>query len=174
MIHHNLRWWLNNFLLTEKKYKDQIEGIIREFFDFNSILADDSIVWDAFNAYIPGTLIAINSHETCERDRICSHMLQEITSLEAILKTSLQALDYIKLQEEYGQLNMLDVQKIRQQLLYGRQKVFEYREKLGKGLAYVSAERPKIDIKDADRDRGLGNIPRSEIRHFCGLLHQTL
>lgn len=88
---------MNIFLLTERKYKDQIGGSIRGFLNLNSASADENIVWDAFKAYMPGTLIVINCHEVRERNRTGFKILQEIISLETIHKVSLQVSNYIQL-----------------------------------------------------------------------------
>lgn len=68
-------------------------------------------------------MIAINSHEICEKARTRSHILEEIKLLEALHKSSLRKVDYEKLQEAYARLYILDVQTIRQQMMFDRQKV---------------------------------------------------
>lgn len=52
---------LNNALLMEDKYIEQIRVLIKEFFDNKFFSTRDDIVWNAFKAYFQGILIAINS-----------------------------------------------------------------------------------------------------------------
>lgn len=77
------RWQLDNFILWEKAFRTQIESEVKTFFEANTDTADDTIVREAFKAYMRGILISIKSYVVKQYNKACAETLKEISIFEA-------------------------------------------------------------------------------------------
>lgn len=78
-------WRLDNFLLDNLACRSQIEAEIKSYFEINSGTADELIVWEAFKAYIRGSLISLKAHKTKLYNKATVEILREIVLLETFI-----------------------------------------------------------------------------------------
>lgn len=72
------KWKLND-LLDKRKTLEYIQNEINNFFELNwNKETRNSIVWDAFKAYIQGILVALNSKEKKTRDKTLKELQDKI------------------------------------------------------------------------------------------------
>lgn len=124
-------WQVNNILLETSGVEELVNRDILEFYSWNQGLAGTAVMWDACKAYLRGSFIAIKAFRDRERDLIRANVLSEIHRVEAELKQRPLGECIARLHVAYDGLNFVDVHKIAQELLYGKQKLLEYCNKLG-------------------------------------------
>lgn len=113
---------------------------MKDFFAINRESLTTQIVWDVFEAYNRGVLIAVNSSKWKARNQSRNLLLHQISNLEVLNKLVPSSECTEEIFKTYQQLNMINALDIAQSIMYAKQNAYEFRDKAGKQLARVLSE----------------------------------
>lgn len=96
------------------------------------------------------------AHKDKQKNAVCTELVQNIEKLETNFKKRFAPSKSQDLQAMYEDLKILDAQRISLEILYPKQKVFDYRDKPRKQLARIlagSSAKVKVSPVKVDEER---------------------
>lgn len=119
-------WWLNNYLLESPGLRGQVESSNSTFYSMNELTTTMGMLWDSFKAYIRGVFIPFKARRDKMQNPARNELVTDIHKLKDLNKNQVTAEHTDQLRAEYGNLQIMDARVIAQEMLYAKQRVFEY------------------------------------------------
>lgn len=124
------------------------------------------MVWETFEVDIRGEFISLSP----ARKKV-KNLFQQIKDLVQEHKTTGSRKAWEALKEKTDQLKLLDAQKRVKDIVYATQRLFAYKDKPGRFLAWLLAkETSHRTVPKMIKDNGTMTDSAEEVRHFFKIL----
>lgn len=164
---HSFSWRLNSLLFYDDDFIKFLENQTDFYLEFNDNNdSDPRIIWEAFKAYMRGMIISYSSRKKKERIQEQLEIEKRIKKLEEDFYR-LKSDDVLKeLKEVRSKLTDLITRKAESDILFARQRMFEFGNKPNKLLARLARNSPSKSfisaIHDQDDQRQTNNLKINE------------
>lgn len=133
-------WRLNNFLLEALRANDRLQNDILEFYGWSNGIARTTLIWDMCKAFLRSKFIALKAFRDKEKGLARPKLKLGIERLEYETKHNPSKDKVEQLDTAYDTLKLIDVHHIAQEVLSGKQKLFECRDRPNKLLPRILSD----------------------------------
>lgn len=173
----NSTWKLNSSLLNDPHFKEQIRREIDLYLEFNDNgEVSPPILWDTLKAVLRGKIIAISSYKKRMRNKKVEDLRSKLKELESKHKWSLSQDTLEEIRKIRNEINSLEVQEIKKNLMFLKQRYYEGGSKSMKILAWKLKKKVAENTIHRIRDPKTKEIKSklSEIHEAFELFYKTL
>lgn len=153
VLDRSISWRMNRFYLLNEDFVKLLEDqtdLYLEINDNNNI--DPRILWDAYKAYMRGIIISFSSQKKKERLAEQTNIENRIKQLEEEYTQSKSQEVLEKLKKDRSLLNDIITKKAEKDILFAKQRLFEFGNKSNKFLARLANNSPSNSFISAIKD----------------------
>lgn len=128
---------LKNDILIQQAGKE-----IEIVFQLNKGMADDFVVWDYFKAYIRGIFMSYAAYKQKSDHSNRDLLVKQLETIEKRQKQEPLLEWQERLDKFKGDIALIDAHLVAKDNMFSKQKLFKFRDKPGKNLARILADKP--------------------------------